>query len=224
MKLLGSKLVVFGSGAAIAAVATAMLVAPMSLVINGKAVEGKTATIDGATYVPLSALKAAGATADVKNNVLSINLVPGGANQLKGLEGGINDWLFNGIWRFRITSVAPTDDGRPGWKLHAELRNGTKLDNIALGGTGFDSLSLIMADGNSLSVQNITDIRDPGVGQGASISTDLIFYDDDGNGRKPDRLILRIQPDDATKNFLKNQGVSYAVSDPSFRVTVKPKE
>jgi len=223
MKLFSSKLVIFVSGAALAAIATAALMAPMSLVINGKAVEGKTATVDGATYVPLSALKAAGATADVKGNVLSINLVAGGATQLKGLEGGLNDWLFNGIWRFRATSVTPTDDGRPGWKIHVELRNGTKLDNFALGGSGFDSLSLIMADGNALSVQNIVDISVPGIGQGASISVDLIFYDDEGNGRKPDRLIMRIQPDDATKSFLKNQGASYAVADPSFRINLKPK-
>ncbi len=221
MKILQNKLIIFSSGVVVAAIASAFL-APMSIVINGKPVAGKTTSVDGATYIPLSALKAAGATADVKDNVLSINFVPGGANQVKALEGGLNDWLFDGVWRFRITSVTPTDDGRPGWKLKAELRNGTKVDNLALAGTGFDSLSLIMADGNAIPVENVSDIRDPGVGQGASINVDLIFHDEDGNGRKPDRLILRMQPDDTTRNFLKNQGASYATGDPSFRIKVAP--
>lgn len=221
MKILQNKVAIFVSGVVAASLAYAAL-APMTLVINGKAVPGKTATVDGATYVPLSALKAAGATADVKDNVLSINLVAGGANQLKALEGGINDWLFDGVWRFKVLSVSPTDDGRPGWKVKAELRNGTKIDNLSLAGTGFDSLALIMADGNAIQVENVSDIRDPGVGQGASINVDLIFHDEDGNGRKPDRMILRLQPDDTTRNFLKNQGASYATGDPSFRIKLVP--
>ena len=224
MKLVNQKPVLFVTLLGLVTVAAATLItAPMTLVINGKSVAGKTATIDGATYVPLSALKAAGATADVRGTVLNISFPPaGGANQVGAQEGGINDWLFDGVWRFRVTGVAPNDDGRPGWKVNVELRNGTTIDNLALDGSGFDSLSLVMADSNSLSPYNIVDIKSKGVGQGGTINVAMIFYDDDGAGRKPEKLILRMQPDSDTKGFLKRQGAAYTTADPSFRVNLKP--
>lgn len=203
--------------AGIATLALAATIAPLRISINGKAVPGKTTTVDGETYVPLSALKAAGASASVKNGVLAITFVPGGTNQVGGLEGKVGDWLFDGVWRFRVLSVAPTDD-RPGWKVQVELRNGTKFDQLALDGSGFDSLSLIMADGNALKAYNTVDLASVGVGQGSMVKVDLIFYDDEGAGRKPDRLILRIQPDAATNAYLKANGAIYATKDPSFRV------
>ena len=189
----------------------------LSIIVNGKSVSGKTLASKGQTYVPVSALRAAGATTTIKNGALVITFGPaGGANQLTALEGGLNEWLFNGIWRFRVTSVTPTAD-RPGWKLAAELRNGTKLDSVALGGTGFESITLVMADGNPVGIYNITDLDKP-VGQGGSVIVDLIFYDDDGNGRKPEKLLLKINPDKPTIDFLKRQGASYSVADPSFRI------
>ena len=193
----------------------------LGITVNGKSVPGKTIVSKDQTYVPLSALKAAGATASIQNGILAITFAPaGGANQVGAVEGGLNEWLFNGIWRFRVESVTATED-RPGWKLHAELRNGTKMDNVALGGTGFDSLKLIMADGNPVGVYNITDLDKP-LGQGSSAVVDLIFYDDDGNGRKPEKLILRIDPDKPTIDFLKRNGAAYSVGDPSFRVKLTP--
>jgi len=212
-----------GLGAlSIAALAWAQSGANLSVVIDGKSVPGKTTVVKGQTYVPLSALRAAGAKATISGGKLTLSFAPaGGANQVTALEGGIDKWLFNGIWRFRVTGVVPNDDGRPGWKVAVEMRNGTKLDNVALGGTGFDSVSLIMEDGNALRPYNITDFVDKGLGQGATNVMDLIFYDDEGAGRKPDRLIVRIVPDDFTKNFLKNQGAAYTVGDPSFRVRLK---
>lgn len=193
----------------------------LSILVNGKSVPGKSLVSKGQTYVPISALKAAGATVSTAGGKLSITFATpaaGGANQVAAVEGGINDWLFNGIWRFRVTSVAPLEGDRPGWKVGVELRNGTKLDNFALSGSGFDSLSLIMADGNAIKPYNGGEIVDPGLGQGAMAVVNLIFYDDEGNGRKPEKLILRIAPDDFTRNYLKGQGAVYSVPDPSFRV------
>lgn len=212
----------FGLGlvgvAALAALVWAQTSNNLSISVNGKNVAGKTLVSKGQTYIPLSALKAAGATAIVQNGTMAITFAPaaGGANQIAAVEGGLNEWLFNGIWRLRVNSVSATED-RPGWKVNVELRNGTKLDNVQLGGTGFDSLSLVMADGNAVKVYNITDIDRP-VGQGGTIAVDLVFFDDEGNGRKPDKLILRIAPDKATTDFLKSMKVGYTVPDPSFRV------
>lgn len=74
-----------------------------------------------------------------------------------------------------------------------------------------------MADGNAVKVYNVTDIDRP-VGQGGTIAVDLVFYDDEGNGRKPEKLILRLAPDKATTDFLRSMKVGYTVPDPSFRV------
>lgn len=203
---------------AFAAIVWAQSANNLSISVNGKSVAGKTLVSKGQTYIPLSALKAAGATATIQNGTMAIVFAPaaGGANQIAAVEGGLNEWLFNGIWRFRVNSVTPTED-RPGWKVSAELRNGTKLDSVQLGGTGFDSLSLVMADGNAVKVYNVTDIDRP-VGQGGTIAVDLVFYDDEGNGRKPEKLILRLAPDKATTDFLRSMKVGYTVPDPSFRV------
>jgi hypothetical protein len=198
----------------------------LALVINGKAVAGKTAVLKGQTYVPVTALKAAGAKVSAQGGKLTIAfpaaVAPGGANQVAAYEGGVNEWLFNGMWRFRVSGIAPLEGERPGWKVAVELRNGTKLDNFALAGSGFDSLTLVMADGIALRPYNITAIADRPIGQGASVAIDLIFYDDEGAGRKPDKLILRIAPDDLTRKFLKDQGAAYAGPDPSFRVRLAP--
>lgn len=215
----GTLLIVMGSLAALAI--GQAITGNMKLNINGKAVAGQTLVSKGQVYVPLSALRSAGVTASAKSGTLFLGLAPaGGANQVQALEGKIGDWLFNGIWRFRVLDVVPNDDGRAGWKVKVELRNGTKLDNVALDGTGYESLTLVMADANALKPYNITDFVRP-VGQGSSISVDLIFYDDEGNGRLPEKLIIRISPDSATRTYLKNQGASYTVGDPSFRVSLK---
>jgi hypothetical protein len=217
-----SKGILLASLAGVCALALGQAVtAKMRLEVNGKPVPGQTLVSGGQVYIPLSALKAAGATTSVKSGTLRIGLgAAGGANQVGALEGKVGDWLFNGIWRFRVVSVGPNDDGRPGWKVRVELRNGTTLDNVALGGTGLDSITLVMADGNPIKPYNITDIDRP-LGQGAGADVALVFYDDDGAGRVPDKLIVRIAPDAATKAFLKGQGASYSVADPSFRVSLR---
>ena len=61
----------------------------------------------------------------------------------------------------------------------------------------------------------------PAVAQGATIKVSLVYYDDEGNGRKPSKLVLRIAPDAETKSFLKRNGAAYSVPDPSFRVNLK---
>lgn len=191
------------------------------IVINGKPVAGTPKTIDKQNYVPVSALKAAGATVNIANGTMTINFPQtGGATQMVALEGGMNEWLFNGIWRFRVDSVKPMDGDRPGWLISTELRNGTTAQNIALDGTGFQSVELVMDDQNILKQPyNITDFNRP-VGQAASIRTDLMYYDDEGNGRKPIKLIVRITPDKPTVDFLKSMKLGYTVPDPSFRINI----
>ncbi|MFM9874133.1 MAG: hypothetical protein ACKVQS_11795 [Fimbriimonadaceae bacterium] len=209
------------SMALLATVALA-LQATTKLVINGKAVAGAPKTIDKVTYIPVTALKAAGATINTANGTMTINFPQnGGANQLTALEGGMNEWLFNGIWRLRVDSVKSMEGDRPGWLIGVELKNGTTAQNIALDGTGFQSVELVMDDQNILKQPyNVTDFNRP-VGQGSSVRTELMYFDDEGNGRKPIKLIVRITPDQFTKDFLKSQKLGYTVPDPSFRINLK---
>lgn len=194
----------------------------LSISVNGKVIPGKTLATKGQTYVPVSTLRAMGAITSIKNGTLIISLPPaGGANQLGAGEGKMNEWLFNGIWRFRVISLRPLEAERPGWRVAVELRNGSKLDDVALGGTGFEGINLIMADGIALTPYNVTDLDRP-LGQAGSASVDLIFYDDDGNGRKAEKLILKIKPDKATADYLRGQGAAYSTPDPSFRIKLSP--
>lgn len=192
------------------------------LVINGKEVKEVPKVIGGVTYIPVSALKAAGATVSTASNTMTINFPQsGGSNQLAALEGGIGEWLFNGIWRFRVTAVKPMEGDRPGWLISTELRNGTNAQNIALDGTGFQSVELVMEDQNIIKQPyNLTDFNRP-VGQAGTISTDLMYFDDEGGGRKPVKLIVRITPDQFTKDYLKSVKLGYTVPDPSFRINLK---
>jgi hypothetical protein len=212
---------VFASFAVVGITVAAGIQAGAKLIINGKSVPGESISIKGQTYIPVSSIKAAGGIIEAKDGAISISFpASGGANQVAALEGRIGDWLFNGIWRLRILGVVANDDGRAGWKVHVELRNGTKLDQISLGGTGFSSMSLVMADGIAITPYNITDLDRP-LAQGASADVQMVFYDDDGNGRRPEKLLVRIEPDGATKSFLKSQGVSYTSANPSFRINLK---
>ena len=79
----------------------------------------------------------------------------------------------------------------------AKLSSAEGLDVLAGNRVPQSSLSLAMADGNVItSPYNITDIVRP-IGQGASINVTLLYNDDEGNGRAPSKLILRIVPDDS---------------------------
>ncbi len=205
-------------------VALAQAVTSYKLNINNKSFPGSAIVVKGETYVPLKALQAAGVRSSLSGGTLTLSLpsataTQGGANQNAALEGCINEWLFNGVWRFRATSLEAFKDGdRSGWRVAAELRNGTKANNIALGGTGFTALQLALSDGNQIGVYNVTDLDVP-VAQGASVRASLVFYSDDPNeARTPTKLLLLLKPSASDVSVLRSAGGSYSTSDPSFRV------
>lgn len=137
----------------------AVLAAPSAyrLVVNGKATTAQAIVVNGQTYVPLSALTAAGVQAKTEATTLSLTLpgsVAGGSNGVAAVAGCMNQTLFNGVWRFRVLSVTPvatTFVNKPGWEVTAELRNGT-AQALALGDTGFlaNNLSLAFSDATTL--------------------------------------------------------------------------
>jgi hypothetical protein len=80
--------------------------------------------IDGRTYVPLSdvahALGAQVASHGDGYAIVSggsgssgssdIRTAAGGANEVRGTNGNVGDWFFDGMWRFRVSKVERTDE------------------------------------------------------------------------------------------------------------------
>jgi hypothetical protein len=218
--LMKRRWLIFG---ALGLAAVALAQTTYQLVINGKPSSGTAIVVKGETYVPLKALQAAGVKANVSGGKLSLSFGPeGGANQSGALEGGINDWLFNGVWRFQVLSVSPLQEDRTGWQVRVELRNGTKADNIALSGTGLHAVNLVLSDGKVITPYNITEISDAPFPQGGGKTITLTFYEDEIGDRKAEKLLVLIKPDSDLVKYMKDSmKLSYSTADPSFRVKLQ---
>ncbi len=187
------------------------------LVINGKAQSTPAIVVNGKTYVPLDALRAAGVGISLSGSTLTLTLpgapvVQGGANQNAAVEGCMNEWLFNGLWRFRVLGVQPSTDP-PGWKATVEVRNGSKSDGLALAGTGWGGMRIILSDGNPVEVlSDAVDVRDQPFLQGAGKTLTLAFPSEE-TAKTPSKLFLLLDP-----RGLAGTNLRYSVPDPSFRV------
>ena len=155
--------------------------------------------------------------------------VPGGANQMRALQGCKNQWLFNGIWRFRVTQVGTLTaaDKPPGYNVTLEMRNGAK-ETLAPVFTGADAakINLQLSDGNSIAVSDSTTgtlasqkLSFKDLIQGNGMTLDLPFYAEANS--KPEDLkqpVKLVFPIDAKMQRGHTGHAQYAVSDPSFRV------
>ncbi|PYE53923.1 hypothetical protein [Deinococcus yavapaiensis] len=211
-----------------------------SVIVNGQTMPKPAVVIGGETYVPLSALKKLGITGTLKGNALTLSQgggVPsgtaaGGANQLPALEGCLNETLFNGIWRVKVTSLEAVraaelaNSDTSGWAVTLEMRNGarraTSLMNTGFGAaSGASQPALVLPDGNTLAVDE-DDFLKPWskeVLQGGVMTFKLRFSFPKGTTEaqakalKPTKFILQVNP-----RLPADLGLSYSVSDPSFRV------
>lgn len=200
-----------------ALIGVALAATSYKLVINGKAQKEAAVVINGKTYVSVDALKASGVGVSLAGGTLSLALpgaptAQGGANQNAAVEGCTGEWLFNGLWRFRATKVEPSSDPG-GWKASVELRNGSKFDNIALSGTGWGGMQLILEDGTPVgAASDAVDVRDQAMLQGAGKALSIAFPSDD-TAKTPKKLFLLLDP-----KGLAGTAMRYSVADPSFRV------
>lgn len=207
---------------ALAVCAVGVSLRAMKIRINGKLVAGEVMKVDDKLYVPVSALKAGGVRVAMDGETLSLRFptqgAAGGTMQQAAVEGKIGEWLFNGIWRFQVKSIAKhtDEDGADGWKAVVEIRNGSKFDGYSPAGTGWQGVTIVLDDGNSVGARSdAPEMRDSGLNQGAGASYVLHF--DTDSASKPDRLILRFDPKGVEGTPLK-----FTVADPSFRVSLKP--
>ncbi|AZI43652.1 hypothetical protein EHF33_13580 [Deinococcus psychrotolerans] len=224
-----------------------------TLILNGKVSNEKTVVVGGKVYVPLSALPSLGVQVSSGSGVTSLtggkavatapststpaaNNGSGGVNQKASVSGCINEWLFNGVWRMRVTKVMPIKDEAgynygSGWGIAVEIRNGT-AQTIRLADTGIvynGAMNLAFSDGDSWAKDTREGWQDKTYAklpQGAGFLYTFRMYpeakmaDADVLAKPPQKFLLenlkKIDSD------LKNVG--FTVPDPSFRVDLTCKK
>jgi len=226
------------------------LLAPASaqtLILNGKVSTDKTVVVGGKTYVPLSALQSLGIQVSTGSGVTSLtggkavaaastpNNGAGGANQKASVTGCVNEWLFDGVWRMRVTNVKsvtnPGRGDRPAWGVTVEVRNGT-TQTLALYQNGIDynnAINLSFADGSSMGSASRSAWQDKvytKLPQGVGTVHQFIIDPDDSmtmaqlQASPPTKFLFEVikKVDSSAK------GVAFSVPDPSFRVDLTCKK
>ncbi len=207
----------------------------LKLTIDGRPA-GNTVSINGQTFVPVSALRAAGVGVTQQGGTLNLTLrgappagqvggTTGGANQVAALSGCLGQTFFNGVWRVRLSDLRlNADPSDPKWTVHAEVRNatGTTLQPI-FGGLNPDDahLSVLSADGTPLTWSTgdllagqklaYASLPPGGVWKGT-----LSVHDPDGpsEDRAPSKLLWQIKPGELPTSAK----LPWNVRDPSLRV------
>jgi hypothetical protein len=99
-----------------AAVASSGTARADGVTYQGKQISSGVIVINGQAYIPLSdAAKLVGGSAHhgaagyvISAAGSSVSVPAGGANQLEGHNGSINQWLFTGKWKFEVVSYTTT--------------------------------------------------------------------------------------------------------------------
>ncbi|AWN22514.1 hypothetical protein DKM44_04075 [Deinococcus irradiatisoli] len=195
-----------------------------SIIVNGQVAPAQAIVVGGQTYVPLSALKMLGVTSSLKGTTLTLgasaapSTAPGGANQKASLEGCMNEALFNGVWRLTVNSFKPGVEygTHPGYILNLEWKNGTARSIDALT-TGIKEFTLVLADGTTLTSDDLQQLKYRKLPQAAGMTFNIPFYADDAlpSLAQPSKLLVEIDPSIAAAT---SSGVSYTTLTPSFRV------
>lgn len=191
--------------------------APVTLSINGQPTTLNTTVIEGKSYILLSDLqKALTGT--------------GGANQKASVEGCMNEWLFNGIWRMRVTKAEvvtnPSRGNIPGYAITVEINNGTK-DTLSLNGAGIDAgqaVTVVLQDGNQVGYNYGGDYVDAvfrKLMQGSGLKFTYQIWPEpyptlaEAQANKPVKFLMEVKPkiNGDTKS-------KFTVPDPSFRVNL----
>jgi len=83
----------------------------------------------------------------------------GGSTQVSAQSGCVNQWMFNGVWRVRVTNVAfhPAGDAVNGWDVTMQWANGTSYAGISPVDTMKQDFVLALANGDTLTATDTTD-------------------------------------------------------------------
>lgn len=179
---------------------------------NGKPVPGGAIVQGGKTYVSAEALRAAGIAVTLRGTVVSLAPV-GGANAVAALEGCLGEWLFNGIWRVRVTDARPIPGDRHGHAYRFEFRNGTTSSGFAPSGTGWGGIQLALDDGTTVGAENVNEVSDPPYLPGGGHAQVVNFYWENRT-RTPQRLVVLFNP----REMNTAMPVKFSMPDPSLRI------
>jgi hypothetical protein len=149
----------------------------------------------------------------------------GGSHQLRALQGCLNQWVFNGVWRVRVTKVSPITSpfgALPGYSVALDVRNGAKSDAMLMQ-TGASAPVLALADGNILELSTEDGVAwtnkfFQNLPPSAGFTMTLPYYLSAKPTSMPKALKLIIEID-ATKAW-KGQP-HYQAGDPSLRIDVQ---
>ena len=193
-----------------AAFASAGLLVPdFTVLLGGSGYTVASVKVNGRVYV------------DAQQLVAKYNANPpraaGGAGQIAATEGAMGEWLFNGVWRFRVDKVEWNADDEY-WMVGIEMRNGTKTTRH-VGGQGLpgipsEAFHLATEGGDTLSITStayINELQDTlGYKElAAGMGTKTVMPFSRGKrGDRPTKLVVEFTP-------VAGQGY---VKDPSFRV------
>jgi hypothetical protein len=209
---------------------------------GGRTLPGEAIQVKSKVYISAESLRAIGISVSLSGSTVTLNPRPalapadgepaqlerpkrvldaeGGANEQKAVEGQAGEWLFNGIFRFKVHSIerVDEDESHRGWKVKIEVRNGTAFNNYAPGGVGYEGMQLVLKDGESVNFSEFGepegDFLTPGLAQGAQRTGTAIFYTN--LSATPVKLIFRVNPEGDD-----NISPKFTVPDPSFRVDLR---
>ena len=203
---------------------------PWSFLVNGKSGSLPPIEHNGELYVPVSALKAAGAQVSMQGHEVRIQFLPyqGGANQMEGVEGPANTWLNNGVWRTRVLKVEPTvdpfDANKPGYMVTLEMRNAS-TKSVSPFITGVEYPQLFDAGEVALKVDEgawQTRLQMKEMLQGGGITATIPFYyphgTPSGDVKPATKLVI---PINTGSGLLRDTGLKYATKAPAFRIRLQ---
>lgn len=153
----------------------------------------------------------------------------GGSYEVQAQSGCLNQWMFNGIWRVRITGVEPNinDSGKQtGWAVSEEWVNASKATIEPIDVLKGEQ-QLILASGDTIASTNSTgstlteqklDYHDFAPGASFSHKQTFILYTDVDPSNKPVKLLLLFDAKGMKERPNKPQ---YAPGIANFRIAFK---
>ena len=167
-----------------------------ALYVNGKKSAHAPVARGGEVFVPVAALREAGAEVTVNGGRVSIQFVPlKGQNQLNLVEGVAGEFVNNGTWRIKAGAVKETRNpfgSGPGYEVEVEFRNASAQPH-SLHGSGLASIQLADAAEGVMEVgQSSFPARYQRLPPGGSATNRLVFGNARGRGEagNPEKLLL----------------------------------
>ncbi|HLK13716.1 MAG TPA: hypothetical protein VKT78_02840 [Fimbriimonadaceae bacterium] len=211
------RFLVVAAAAGLVCLVTASLTSNLSLTVNGAASAKPPIMQSGEVYVPISALKAAGAQVARSGNHISVAFSAASSGPAPAVvEGKLNEWLTNGIWRLRVQEVKA---GEGGCEATVEIGNVSSVTTYPAI-TGVSATALFNDKNEKAAMSGASDdawseMTAFDIAPGATVVKTLKFSAK--SGFTPNRLILVVAPDSDKREVMKRKGLKFS-GGPSFRV------